>query len=380
LKSFLTRTRSKDWRFSFIPQIFGTLYLWIALLTIPFSIRSFVLLVLSFTTALGFAAIGYFINEYFDKEDDKMVGKKNKLQGLGVVQTYSLLIVIITITALPWIMLPLNNITLWLIFFQLSLFLAYAAHPIRLKNNAFLAVLIDSLYAYVVPLVLSFQTFYLFVETNQSYRYLILCLAVLFLFAGIRNILVHYLSDLHLDQKINKITLPILIGIPATIRLLVRLAYCEYLIIFLLLFLSIMFPIGSIWLSFGIGIGLTTQFFFLYKVKNWRAMHFIKQPNAFYQFYFPFLSLINLIFINYRWAFWLPFHLVFLIPHHRYQPLLDWWHRINFKKLFIAIKQLLSWGINYPIFFFFLICGVNLKKRKLSAIEFLYLKFSRWFN
>ena len=88
----LLATRAKDWRFSFIPQIFGNLYLWLILFDIPFSISSVLLLILSLITSFGFAALGYFINEFFDKEDDENSNKVNKLKLVSSVNQFWLFV------------------------------------------------------------------------------------------------------------------------------------------------------------------------------------------------------------------------------------------------------------------------------------------------
>ena len=88
-RSLLIATRAKDWRFSFLPQIFGNLYLWLILFDIPFSISSVLLLILSLITSFGFAALGYFINEFFDKKDDENYNKVNKLLRLAIHNKFS---------------------------------------------------------------------------------------------------------------------------------------------------------------------------------------------------------------------------------------------------------------------------------------------------
>jgi 1,4-dihydroxy-2-naphthoate octaprenyltransferase len=72
-------SRTKDWRLTFIPFILGCVYLWLVWFRTPFSIEAMTLIALSLITAIGFAALGYLINEYFDQEDDARAGKLNRM-------------------------------------------------------------------------------------------------------------------------------------------------------------------------------------------------------------------------------------------------------------------------------------------------------------
>ena len=99
-KNILLATRAKDWRFSFIPQIFGNIYLWLLLFKIDFGIKGLILLLLSLITSFGFAALGYLINEYFDQEDDAKAGKINKLKFIPKLYLIKLIIIILLILLL----------------------------------------------------------------------------------------------------------------------------------------------------------------------------------------------------------------------------------------------------------------------------------------
>jgi 4-hydroxybenzoate polyprenyltransferase len=143
LKNTINLTRAKDWRLSFIPLIFGNLYLWLILFKISFDFKLLWILFLSLTTSFGFAALGYFINEYFDKKDDFVAGKTNKLEMLNANKQIILLVSILLFTFIPWIFLPFNKISISLITIQILLFIIYAAHPFRLKKNKYFMVIVN---------------------------------------------------------------------------------------------------------------------------------------------------------------------------------------------------------------------------------------------
>jgi 1,4-dihydroxy-2-naphthoate octaprenyltransferase len=378
LKNIHFSIRLNDWRYSFIPQIFGLLYLWIFLSRIPFSILGFCLLVLSFITSVGFAASGYFINEYFDQHDDKVAGKANKITLLTDSQKLGLFLFTICIAAFPWMWLPYNFISVSLISIQLGLYFLYAAPPFRLKNDLIWAGIIDSLYAYVIPLLLSFVTFFLFGESEKYYPSLILSLSILFFVAGYRNLLIHHIHDAEGDKRLNKRTLISTLGEDRICTFLIAAVWVEFLLLVFICFqVYLLFPENFIFLSLLL-LGLVILSIRFTATKTSKEL--ILLPNHFYQYYLPIINLLNLIIaINWYWIIWMPIHLILLIPVFRYYPILSWWRRqeIAFHRFHIYLKQLISWIVNYSLFLLFLLIGVDLKKRKISAMGYIKNKFKR---
>ena len=347
------------------------LYLWIFLFKIYFSPHTLFQLFLSFLTSIGFAALGYFINEFFDKADDKLAGKANKLETLSNTQSGVLILVILCCTIIPWFGLPTNVQTICLIAFQISLFLFYASPPLRLKNNPVLAPIIDALYAYVSPLLLSAHTFFLISSQTEKPIKLIFFISVLFFIAGYRNIIIHYLNDFEPDNRLDKKTLVKVLGVSTSKTLVKTIAYIEYLLILSLVLVILINGPDYFIFKFSIFIGLVIQLMVQIFSPQKTSKTISELPNTLYQFYFPLLSLILIIWGDTRWAFWFPFHLSLLIPYAKYKPIISWWQRINFRKGYIAIKQVLSWIVNYAIFFSFFLIGVNLRKNKMSAKTYL---------
>ena len=237
LKNTINLTRAKDWRQSFIPLIFGNLYLWLILFKISFDFKLLWILFLSLTTSFGFAALGYFINEFFDKEDDFVAGKINKLQILNAYKQIILFVCILLFTFIPWAFLPFNKISIVLITIQILLFIIYASYPFRLKKNKYLSGIIDSMYAYTIPLLLSYYTFYL-VSGSDSFNPLILfTYSLLLLITGYRNITIHYINDIFKDKRVGLVTLPRHIGVKKTDSLLKICLLLEAIILFVFIML-----------------------------------------------------------------------------------------------------------------------------------------------
>jgi 4-hydroxybenzoate polyprenyltransferase len=384
-RSLLLATRAKDWRFSFIPQIFGNLYLWLILFDIPFSTSTVLLLILSLLTSFGFAALGYFINEFFDKEDDENSNKINKLKLVSSINQFWLFVLILLFTFLPWFFLPFNNISVILILTQIALFILYCVPPIRFKKNAYLAVILDALYAYTIPLLLSYYTYFLFAGSKTIYVSFLFAYSFLLFIVGLRNIIIHYINDIFKDKLSGTKTLPRIIGVLKTNALLKFLLYSElFLCTYVILLVAIKQKI--LYLLF-IGV-LYLVYKAIIQSKNPKDNIIVNRPirhipDLYYQVYAPAIILFALVLHNLNWLILLPVHIALFVPFFRLQPIISLLQRISFKlynisKLlyYIVIRQLLSRIVNYTIFFLFLLIGVNLKTRKTSALGYFKMKLN----
>lgn len=377
-KTLLTATRAKDWRFSFIPQIFGNLYLWVLLLNIAFSIQALILLLLSLITSFGFAALGYYINEYFDQEDDANAGKINKLKFISYSNKIILLATILLTTFMPWIWLPNNNISALLMGIQILLFIIYAVPPFRLKKSSYLSGITDALYAYIIPLLLSYYTYYLYSNSTSINLTFLVCYGVLLFVAGYRNIIIHYINDIFKDKKSGLITLPRAIGVNKTNTLLITLLTVE-LVLIVSKICIVAKQITALWLL------LIPIIFLVYRAH--KQAHqlpdniIVNKPirhatDLYYQVYAPALILGILVLSNFMWVILVPIHIALFIPLFRLHPIISWFQRINYKRYYIWVRQIISWIVNYSLFFMFILIGVNLKKRQLSALGYIKQKLN----
>lgn len=151
-------------------------------------------------TSFGFAGLGYLSNDLSDRKVDIAAGKENATTQLNA---YSLALIgglFLALALIPWMYLPLDRISVFLIFTELGLFVMYAFRPFRLKERGFLGVLADALYAHVIPAVLASWTFHLI--GGKSFALFLPFIALVFcwqLVSGIRNILDHQLKDFKND-------------------------------------------------------------------------------------------------------------------------------------------------------------------------------------
>lgn len=368
IQSLSNLTRSDDWRLSLVPLILGCTYFWAALLKIEFTIDHFLVMVFSYVTSFGFAALGYFINEYFDQAHDKKASKINKLSFIAPKHQLILLVGILIFTLAPWIYLPKNSLSYLLISTELFLFLIYSLPFIRLKETYVFAGVIDTMYAYVVPAILSYHTYSLVVQPTVQLNFLSLFFLLLFV-VGYRNIFIHQIKDVLGDIRVTTKSLPQLLGPELSNKFLYWLVLFEHLLLTLTL----------IWISVNswqFSLFLAAFMLFLYQKKsslndvlvfdNYFSLKKMRQStDDYYQKYFPVACLILLIAVDSYWLIIAAMHWALFI-------------NLNLKNRYHThIRPVLSSMINYFIYYLFLLFGVNLKERQVSAITFLKSKFKK---
>ena len=378
-------TRAGDWRFSFIPHIFGNLYLWILIFDISFNKDSVLLLVMSLLTSFGFAALGYFINEYFDQEEDSKAGKINKLYYLNGKQKLLVLIPTLLLTFLPWAIIPFDNFSIALIVLQVSLFIIYSIPQIRIKRTPIASGIVDAAYAYIVPMLLSFHSFYLFSHAENYFFVFIILYSVLLFFVGFRNITIHQINDIFKDKKVGIKSLPMILGVRNSDILLKSTLVIEAVLFFIIaILLSIRF--SSIFLTLFIAFSFISYVGY----KEFKSLHkgiIVNRPfrhltDSIYQIWFPIIALFILIFQETYWLIILPIHLLLLVD----LALIKFYFRKTMSSLVIlyyqilniiwhkGLKAFISFVINNLIYLLFKIFGIDLKKKNISAIDFLKTK------
>lgn len=369
ITQLIIATRFKDWRLSFVPVIIGVVYFWLYWFEIKLGLHSSILFILSLLTTVGFACFGYFINEFFDKESDKKAGKINKLSLINPGLQLLIFLGSLTIMLVPWFWLPSDLITWVLIGVEISLFLLYSLPFPRLKRFAFISGIIDSSYAYVVPMILSCYTYQLFSKKNIPDFFLFMTLG--FFIIGYRNILIHQVNDIFKDMRAGITTLPQKLGTIKTSWTILVLLISELGI--LISFLSF-----AAFTSQIIFLCLAGYFvFLLYRVlqlRNVKSIRFISihpirhLTDPFLQFWFPWIILGILISFDWHWIILIPIQIALIISKSLIEKVgqqLRWCRRV------------LSLFVNYSIYYFFKIFGVDLINENKSAAGYLKNKMRR---
>jgi hypothetical protein len=365
--------RVNDWWRSKAAMLMGMVYLFTLWFGIPFN-KFLQLAALSLVTITGFAATGYLLNDFFDREKDLKAGKRNFLIGKPYIIIFFSFVISLFFLSVPWLYLPFTQLSALLIAAQLTLFVIYSLPPLRLKERGIAGIVTDALYAHTLPVLLAAYTFSLAagirIETAPLWA-----LTIWQTVSGIRNILLHQHDDLTADATAESKNW--VAGISTT---------SFYSII---LYLTIAETIASI-LFFAILCALNTWFFIcLTTIATWAiAVLFIYRgagmtalvqskikhyPNNVYEKWLPPAVLLILSFVNPWFVAILLFHILlfnleFYIESYKYTyPVVrDTW--IN--QIRIPIRRKVSVAINYPIYFSFLLFGVDLKKENLSALDY----------
>jgi 1,4-dihydroxy-2-naphthoate octaprenyltransferase len=364
--------RAEDWWMSKASSIMGLVYVYTLWFKIPF-LTFIPLSALSIVTISGFASFGYWMNDYFDQDKDRLAGKKNFLLGKPTSLKVILALIPILLIALPWIYLPRNSAILALIAIELMLFLLYSCPPIRLKERGLVGIVVDAAYAHGVPAILAAATFAL--ASTFEIPYPLFGLIFLWqIICGIRNILIHQIEDKESDiltrtetyttsietaTGIKTIKVLILIEATCAIVLFSLLTLTYYPFIYCLIVLMVLLCFG-IFRYFGSDSDLLPHLSIRYF------------PNAIYEKWLPVVCLILLTRTNYWFAIFLILHiLVFDLGYYKNTA----WHFL--KKIVIPIRAFFSKMVNNAIYYLLLLFHIDLKREEMSAIEYFRKKMRK---
>lgn len=335
----------------------GLVYVLSIWFQIPFS--AFISLsILSIITIMGFASFGHLVNDYFDIEQDKTAGKSNLFQNKGIGEIFLFFSIALSAMLIPWAFLPNNSISIGLIIFQITLFFLYSMPYIRLKEKGIVALIVDALYAHVVPSVLATYTFMLAAE-KQVEILPIAALIVWQMLIGLRNILLHQFDDMEADRKAGNYNY---VASLTTSRFHNTIHYLKIaeLTSAILFFSIIALQYWAFWsmsilcaLSLIIYIGKLDRKLPYY---NWKYF-----PNFVYENWLCIIVLCLLTALDLFYLSVLFFHLV----------LFEWSALVvMLKSTFHFAKRILSLIVNYAIFYSLLLFGINLRKERMSAWEY----------
>ena len=216
---------------------------------------------LAFVVAfVGVAGYGHVINDLADAEHDRIAEKSNRMQGKSWLQVVSIILALQALAWLPWLVLPANRWNLSLIGLQELLLTVYAAPPLRLKERVLPGVLTDALYAYTVPVLITWTT-WSHIGSMRPRPLLLAALIPWSLCIGLRGILYHQYLDVENDVRSGVRTFATVYGRSRTLWLLSRIILMLELACFAALTLAFsrefwFYPIGlalfALWRGFEI--------------------------------------------------------------------------------------------------------------------------------
>lgn len=361
IKNIYTNSRFSTWWHHIIAPLSIGLY-------ISFFYTSTInyFLYFSFFIASFFSALtGYLINDYFDIEKDRQVGKNNFFNLHFKKQGSLLLLALFFTSYLMWYFVPVESNNKFLILFLQQLLLVLYSYPkFRLKENPILGVVLDMLYAKVLPWIMIMLVGGFFANTHIIYSIMFWVIPF-----GLRTILHHQYEDFEKD-KLNTTTFVIKFSKSVTNKVIAVLSIIEIIALLIALFfweitLSNKWFTISVLLAFILGMVYESKQY-LNQKKSLNANFFL---NNLYEYLLPFTLALNLSVLTKNYWFIL-IHLI-LFP----KIILYLWQIIKRKKAISFSKPKLA--VNYIIYYFFLIFGVDLKKENKSAIQYFKQKFRR---
>ena len=184
--------KAEKWWNDKAPPVLGLAYYLLATNTHAAPLGRALLAMLAFITAfIGVAGFGHVLNDLGDLKVDRVAGKLNTMQGRKRRHIALMIVALLAMAWLPWLILPANRWNLSFISLQLLLLVVYALPPLRIKTRPVSGVLTDALYAYTVPMLITWTTWIHLEEPAKRQPLLLAALIPWSLCAGVKGILVH---------------------------------------------------------------------------------------------------------------------------------------------------------------------------------------------
>lgn len=373
--------RADDWRNSLLPVVCGHLYLAMLLTGEGFDVEALLTILLFLLSAVGFAATGYLINEFFDRPTDRHAGKPNRLAAVRPTHAALLGLVSLTLALVPWLWLPSNLLTWGLMAGELMLFILYAAPGLRWKDTPVLSNLTDAAYAYLIPMLLTFHTVHL--TAGKPLPVSIAPYALAMSVVGLRNITVHQVNDLHVDSRTHLRSLPMLLGNRATSRLIILLLGTEVMLFMAAtLLMALGQPVVMILPAILLGV---TAYRLMWALPSWRtegaANSSVRQvTDHFYQIEMPIAILMIFTLSNPLWTAVLFLHVSILVPRMVFQGIYGrmkrgtqtFWFSLAVPFYSNVIRPIVSTTINRSLWLAILLTfGTDLRNGNMSAKDFI---------
>lgn len=144
------------------------------------------------------ASFGHVVNDYYDAELDMLVGKKPMIHFYTKWLQWLVLTALCFLIVMPIFLFAKTKLTMVWVVAQMLLFIFYSNPIIRLKEKGWAGIIADSFYAYLLPalIILSYTGIF------ETIRLIVYVPGAIWLVAqGVRNILLHQISDREADRK-----------------------------------------------------------------------------------------------------------------------------------------------------------------------------------
>ena len=345
-------TRTKQWWQPKAGNLLSAVYLAVLIFNTDFS-TTFKFIIPAISAILGIGLFGYFFNDFTDLESDRKANKNNMLEKLNANYRLLLLVSALILAFSPWLFLPFDRLSCYLLIGEFVLLLAYAVPPIRLKEKGFIALVTDALYAYALPFILAFHTFNLVSSAKVNW----ILYAIIFCWqfsVGIVNILIHQIEDYENDLQTQTKTWVTPIGKIKARKFLLYIFWPLMVALFFLFLVIISFNSWNWYFALPI-IFLLVQFATTFYKKSYHA--FVKSNlsadlqkiNIHYHLFLPYWNILILVFLDFRFIVILFLH-YFLFNFNRF----FWWFRtVIYSNLLVYLfVKIPSKIVNFSVYYF----------------------------
>lgn len=148
------------------------------------------------------ATAAYLVNDWFDRDVDRAVGKESAVMSLGGPTVVTLHLALVVVAAVPWLALGLTPAA-WFAFAAIvALPLVYSAPPLRWKTRGGLGVAADASLAHLAPTTFALAAFGAFDHDGTTAARVVTYAALVWSAAvGVRAIVSHEIVDLDADRR-----------------------------------------------------------------------------------------------------------------------------------------------------------------------------------
>jgi len=263
-------------------------------------------------SVIGTASLGYWINDWTDREQDQRVGKSNATIGFSRTQMWGILFLFFLIATLPWYFLPRHFLSFGLWIMLVVALIMYSVPPFRFKEKSILGAICDVAYGHLLPVWITIGTFAPLLEVRMTAAATLSWgLSLVFFTKGLRNIIQHQLADRKKDQQLRLNTFVRWLGpYRSAIFISVCLLPLELLLLGMVLFIfhpGVFFIFSLFILTYGLRIW-SWKFYRARSIRRIFRLWFVL--NDYYEATFPLSILIFLIFRSPLFLLLLMLHLL----------------------------------------------------------------------
>ena len=164
-------------------------------------------------SSAGFGVTGYLINDWADIKENHLQQRANFMSGVPFYLRFILVLLPLAVAVIPWHFLLLDKVVAVLLSLQILSYLVYSFYPFRLKERGVAGLILDAIYAHVLPAVLVIYAFSKIYRVDVAIGFLGWALVLAYFgVTGVRNILMHQLNDFEDDKKAGSTTFVVSYG------------------------------------------------------------------------------------------------------------------------------------------------------------------------